>query len=173
LRKNSPGERVSGRSFLCTLHDAVASVHLYPTVQETLIKLLAFLISWIISILCYYNSVGGSGDGSAVLFGGSVVLFCISILLEVFDRIDMRAAASRRLLTVSILVWTIGCLALGLVIIFVKAANVSSNLLVTMCVIPVCMYAFDAITYFFIPPDAPRAAARRNQEDKLKGVRVP
>lgn len=134
--------------------------------------MLAFLISWIISILCYYNSIGiASPDSNAtVLFGGSVVLFCISILLEVFDRIDISAPFSQIQLTALIIFSTIGCLALGLVMIFVKGVNFDPNWLITLCVIPVCLYAFDAITYFLVRP--PTNSNNRSQENALKDIQL-
>lgn len=134
--------------------------------------MLAFLISWIISILCYYNSIGidSSDSNAAVLFGGSVVLFCISILLEVFDRIDTSASFSQTLLTTLIVFSTIGCLALGLVMIFVEEVNINPNYLITLCVVPVCLYAFDAITYFLVRP--PTNRNDRSQENTLRNVQL-
>lgn len=134
--------------------------------------MLAFLISWIISIFCYYNSVGveDSDPNSVVLFGGSVVLFCISILLEVFDRIETSAPFFKRLLTALIVFSTIGCMSLGLGIIFVDKININPNLLITLCVIPVCLYTFDAITYFLIRP--PANSNDRGAENTLRDIRL-
>lgn len=164
--------RNSSSSFFFALQNAISEVHLYPTAQETLIKMMAFLISWIISILCYYNSIGISNPESngLVLFGGSVVLYCISILLEVFDRIDTTAPFSRVLQTTLIIFSTVGCLSLGLVMIFVREVNIVPNTLITLCVIPVCLYAFDTITYFLIRP--PTKGDYNNQENTLRGVKI-
>ena len=160
------------RHFFYKLQGAISTIHLYPTAQETLIKMLAFLISWIISILCYYNSISivSPDSNAAVLFGGSVVLFCISILLEVFDRIDISGSFSRSLLTALIVISTIGCLALGLVMIFVKEVNINSNYLIALCVIPVCLYAFDAITYFLVRPPTNRNGS--SQENTLRSIQL-
>jgi len=98
------------------------------------------------------------------------VLFCISILLEVFDQIDPTASFPKMLLTALIIFPSIGCLALGLVMIFVEAVNFPPNYLITLCVIPVCLYALDAITYFLVRP--PASSNNLNQEDTLKSIQI-
>lgn len=140
----------------------INNMHIYSSFKEALIKTLVFIASWVISVFCYYGGVSGPGASGAsssgntgndfsTLLGGAVVLFSISFLLEVIDRLSEDDPIPKRVLSALVVFSSALCLTLGLLKIFVDQINLDSNLLIIICSIPVIVYVGDSVTHWIVP----------------------
>lgn len=150
------------RKWPSALMRGINNMHIYSSFKEALIKTLVFIASWVISVFCYFGGVSSSGDPSgsgagntgkdfSTLLGGAVVLFSISFLLEVIDRLSEDDPFPKRILSSLVVFSSAICLTLGLLKIFVSQINLDSNQLIIICSIPVIVYVCDSVTHWLIP----------------------
>ena len=131
----------------------VCGMHIYPTLRETLVKICIYLISWVVSVLCYYKSK--DADTVSIVLGGSVAIFSLSILMEGIDVLDRNRNFLNKVLVIGLLGSSLYNLCYGLICIFVGQLIISLDSLIFSCIIPVLLLIIDFLTFYFIKPSLP------------------
>lgn len=150
----------------------INAMHIYSSYKESLVKTLVFIASWAISVFCYYQDSESSVNTEvSTMLGGAVVLFSISILLEVIDRMGNDDPVPRRLLTGVTVISSAVCMCFGAVEIFSSTVSMDANPLIIICSVPVIIYVLDAITHMLIP-DLNIFDLQINPEQRMKTIEL-
>lgn len=145
-------------------------MHIYPTFAETIIKTALTFLSFVLSVFCYKGDTISdlAPDQTLLAFGGSVMMYGLSLMIEVCMLLDPKNPLLKKLVVGSIFVDGLLAMICGFIHIFAPA-SLAVNTTFIICVIPVVIYIMDFLLFYLIkPPDIQNG----EPEDQLKEVGV-